>query len=63
MKIKEKYIDSTQIFWVKSLQDNWHVYFPAHLRFSSLNRMTIPLRRALLRRKIDAPLDLFNCGF
>jgi len=54
---------TTLTFWVKSLQDNWHVYFPAHRRCSSLNRMTIPLRRALLGRKINAPLALFNYSF
>jgi len=82
MFIKEKYIISTRTFWVRSLQDNWHIYFPAQLRCSSLNRMTIlrtrkgqagavkPLkrlqlrsRRALLDRKINAPLALFNSGF
>ena len=32
---------STLTIWVKPLQDNWRIYFPAHLRCSSLNRMTI----------------------
>ncbi len=50
-------------FWVKSLQGNWHIYLPAQLRCSSLNRMTIPLRRALLDRQINAPLTLSNYGF
>lgn len=54
---------TTLTIWVRSLQDNWHVYFPAHPRCSSLNRMTIPLRRALLDRKINAPFALFNYGF
>ena len=73
---------TTLTFWVRSLQDNWHIYFSAHPRCSSLNRMTIPRprkgeagavkplkrlqlrsRRALLDRKINAPLALFNYGF
>ena len=60
---KEKSYLATLTFWVRSLQDNWHIYFPAHPRCSSLNRVTIPLRRALLVRKINAPLALFNYGF
>jgi len=54
---------TTLTIWEKSLQDNWHVYFPAQPRCSSLNRMTILHRRALLDRKINAPLALFNYGF
>ena len=60
---KEKSYLATFTFWVWSLQDNWHTYFPAQLRCSSLNRMTIPLRRALPDREINAPLTLFNYGF
>ncbi len=63
MKIKEIYIAFTRYICVKSLQDNWHIYFSAPLRCSSLNRVTIPLRRALMDRKINAPLALFNHGF
>jgi len=82
MKIKDISTVFTYTIWVKSLQDNWHIYFPAQRCCSSLNRMTIlrprkgqagavkPLkrlqlrtRRALLDRKINAPLALFNCGF
>ena len=48
---------------VRSLQGDWHVYLPAHPRCSSLNRMTILPRRALLSRQISAPLTLFNYGF
>ena len=63
MKEKENSYFSTLIFWVGSLQGNWHIYFPAQPRYSSLNRMTIMPRRALLDRKIYAPLTLFNYGF
>jgi len=63
MNLKEINSFSTLTIWLKSLQDNWHIYFPAHLRCSSLNRVTILLRRALLDRKINAPLALFNYGF
>jgi len=49
--------------WVRSLQANWHIYFSAQLRCSSLNRMTILHRRALPDRKINVPLALFNYGF
>jgi hypothetical protein len=63
MNIQEINTISTLTIWVKSLQDNWHIYFYAHLRCSSLNRVTIPLRRALPDRKINAPLALFNYGF
>jgi len=82
MKAKEIYTDFTHTIWVRSLQTNCYVYFPAQLRCSSLNRVTIPRtrkgwagavkplkrlqlrsRRALLSRKINAPLALFNCGF
>ena len=82
MTEKENSHLTTLTVWVRSLQDNWHVYFSAQLRCSSLNRMTIPLRtrkgqagavkplkrlqlrsRALLDRKINAPLALFNYGF
>ena len=82
MIIKEICTVSTHTVWVRSLQDNWHIYFSAHPRCSSLNRMTIPRprkgeagavkplkrpqlrsRRALLDRKIYAPLALFNYGF
>jgi hypothetical protein len=63
MSLKEFNITYTLTTWVKSLQANWRIYFSAQLRCSSLNRMTIPLCRALLDRKINAPLDLFNCGF
>jgi hypothetical protein len=45
MKIKEINTFSTLTIWLKSLQDNWHIYFPAHLRCSSLNRVTIPRPR------------------
>ena len=48
---------------VKSLRGNWHVYFPAHQRCSSLNRVTILPRRALLDKKINAPLTPFNYSF
>jgi hypothetical protein len=41
MNIKDISAFSTLTIWVKSLQDNWHIYFPAHLRCSSLNRVTI----------------------
>ena len=54
---------STPTLWVKSLQGNWRIYFLVLLRCSSLNRMTIPLRRALQDEKINAPLALFNYGF
>lgn len=60
---KENMYLTTFTFWVRSLQDNWHIYFPAQPRYSSLNRMTIPLRRGLLSSKINAPLTLFNYGF
>ncbi len=60
---KENIYLTTLTNWVRSLQANWHIYFPAQLRCSSLNRMTIPLRRALLDRKINAPLAPFNYGF
>ena len=65
---KENSYLTTLTIWVRSLQDNWHTYFPAQPRCSSLNRMTIPLRRALfiapcLDSKINAPLALFNCRF
>jgi hypothetical protein len=60
---KENIYLSTINIWVMSLQAKCHVYFPATLRCSSLNRMAIPLRRALIDRKINAPLDLFNGGF
>ena len=63
MKSKEIHTVFTYTFWVMSLQTNCYVYFPAQLRCSSLNRVTIPLRRALLDRKINAPLALFNYGF
>jgi hypothetical protein len=63
MNIKTIRIVSTHTIWVKSLQDNWHIYFSAQLCCSSLNRMTIPHRRALPDRKINAPLALFNYGF
>jgi hypothetical protein len=63
MTPKEISIASAHTLWVKSLQANWHVYFPAQPRCSSLNSVTIPLRRALLNRKINAPLGLFNYGF
>ena len=63
MIVKVKSYLTTLTIWVRSLQDNWHVYLPAHPRCSSLNRMTILLRRALLDRQINAPLALFNCGF
>jgi hypothetical protein len=63
MNKKELCSVSTYTFWVRSLQGNWHIYFPAHPRCSSLNRVTIPLRRALLDRQINAPLALFNYGF
>jgi len=54
---------TTLTICVKSLQDNWHIYFSVHLRCSSLNRVTILLLRALLDRKLNAPLALFNYGF
>jgi len=54
---------TTLTIWVKSLQENWHDYFPAQPRCPSLNRMTILHRRALLDRKINAPLALFNYCF
>jgi len=63
MNMQEISTLSTLTTWVKSLQDNWHIYFSAHLRCSSLNRVTILLRRVLLDRKINAPLALFNYGF
>jgi hypothetical protein len=53
----------TPTIGVGSLQANWHIYLPAQPRCSLLNRMTIPLRRALLDRQINTPLDLFNYGF
>jgi hypothetical protein len=63
MKLKNKFAVNTHTIWVRSLQDNWHNYLPAPLRCSSLNRMTIPLRRALMVRQINAPLIPFNYGF
>jgi len=60
---KENSYLTTHTIWVRSLQDNWHIYCLAHLRCSSLNRMTILHRRALLDKKINAPLALFNYGF
>jgi len=63
MKIKDISTVYTHTIWVKSLQGNWHVSFPAPLRCSSLNRVTILPRRALMDRKINAPLALFNYGF
>jgi len=82
MKMQVISTPSTRTIRVKSLQDNWHNYFAAQLRCSSLNRMTIPRprkgeagavkplkrlqlrsRRALLDRKIIAPLAPFNYGF
>jgi len=72
----------THTILVKSLRGNWHIYLPAQLRCSSLNRMAIPPRtrkrqagdvqplkrlqlrsRALLDKKINAPLTLFNYSF
>ena len=41
---KENSYLTTLTIWVRSLQGNWHVYFSAQPRCSSLNRMTIPLR-------------------
>jgi hypothetical protein len=63
MNINKIVMLCTLTFRVKSLQDNWHVYFLAQLRCSSLNRMTILLRRALPGKKTNAPLALFNYGF
>ena len=61
---KIKMIDLfTPTIWVRSLRANWHIYLPAQLRCSSLNRMTIPLRRALPDRQINAPLAPSNYGF
>ena len=59
---KENIYLTTLTNWVWSLQANWYIYFSAQLRCSSLNRVTIPLRRALLDRKINAPLVPFNYG-
>jgi hypothetical protein len=63
MKTSEIHINFTLTILVKSLQDNWYIYLPAPLRCSSLNRVTILLRRALMTRQINAPLPLFNYGF
>lgn len=63
MIAKENIYLTTLTILVKSLQGNLHVYFPAHRRCSSLNRMAILPRRALLDKKINAPLTLFNYSF
>jgi hypothetical protein len=60
---KENIYLTTLTIKVGSLQGNWRIYFSAQLHCSSLNRITIPLRRALLDKKTDAPLSLFNYGF
>jgi hypothetical protein len=62
MKIEEIVTSCTRNFWERSLQGNGHIYFSAQLRCSLLNRMTIPLRRALPDRKINVPLALSNYG-
>lgn len=63
MITKENIYLTTFTILVKSLRGNWHVYFPAHQRCSSLNRVTILPRRALLDKKINAPLTPFNHSF
>ena len=44
MKIREMGIACTLTILVKLLLDNWHIYFSAPLRCSSLNSMTIRLQ-------------------
>jgi hypothetical protein len=63
MKIKYLYAVTTLTIWERSLQGNWRIYLSAPPRCSSLNRVAIPLRRALMARQINAPLTLSNYGF
>jgi hypothetical protein len=51
MKAKKIYTVFTHIIWVRSLQVNCYVYFPAQLCCSSLNRVTIPLSSRLAGQK------------